>query len=336
MLETSLRRRRLASLLPKTKGTGFVVTNLKNIRYLTGQRLSAGTLIIRRDSSTLCVNLQFDSVDEATAGTSLRIEDSAAFPRLLGELSVIFFEADDISVSRLAGWQKACKNKKFMPMTDRVEYLRRTKSPEELASIRAACSITTKVLREIPTMLKYGRSEKDIAWMIRGRCRDLGADAMAFETIVAIGENTSRPHWRPGERKLRKGDIVQIDMGAAYDGYCSDYSRVFFKGDPTPEQAKAYRALKKTKKAAEAMLRPRVTNRELDSEARRVLGEYGYDKEFYHALGHGVGMDIHEGVTISSKAKRTTLLRNEVITIEPGLYFPGLFGMRIEDTVVVR
>lgn len=125
-------------------------------------------------------------------------------------------------------------------------------------------------------------------------------------------------------------------MGARYENYCSDFSRVFFMTTPTKEQKKAYTALKQAKKAAENMLRPGVLNTALDTEARRVLKLHGYDKEFCHSLGHGVGLDIHEGVTLSAQAKPMKLQKNEVITLEPGLYLEGQWGMRLEDTYRVR
>jgi Xaa-Pro aminopeptidase len=159
---------------------------------------------------------------------------------------------------------------------------------------------------------------------------------MAFETIVAFGENTSKPHHHPTERKLKKGDIVQIDMGVKINGYCSDYSDVYFTSPATPEQKIALSALKKAAKTAKKLVKEGISNRLLDQTARRILKTYGYDKEFSHALGHGVGLEIHEGVTLSSKAPVMKLKKNEVITIEPGLYFEGKWGMRVEETVVVE
>jgi Xaa-Pro aminopeptidase len=158
---------------------------------------------------------------------------------------------------------------------------------------------------------------------------------MAFPTIVGFGENTAFPHHHPTTRRLKRGDIVQIDLGVKAGGYCSDYSRVFFTAKPTAEQRKALLALKRAKAAAEQLIRVGMENRVLDLKAREVLASFGIEKAFTHALGHGVGLEIHEGLSISKKAKRKKLLKNEVITIEPGVYFPGKWGMRVEDTIVV-
>ena len=201
-------------------------------------------------------------------------------------------------------------------------------------------------------------TEKSLAWHIEKLSHELGADCMAFETIVAFGSNTSRPHHRPTAKKLQKGDIVQIDMGVKVHGYCSDCSRVFFTGMPTEEQQQVFDLLKKIAKETTRMAKAGVSNRTLDTWARntlkktliptllvhRSLGEGGtrtqtLDVFFLHSLGHGVGLEIHEGINLTSKnvgaPQRGALRRNEVITIEPGIYFAEKWGMRIEDTVLV-
>lgn len=185
-------------------------------------------------------------------------------------------------------------------------------------------------------MLRVGTSERELAQKIDALSARLGAERMAFDTIVAFGSNTSHPHHHPTRRTLTSTDIVQIDMGVKVDGYCSDYSRVFWMGQKTPEQKIAYKALLEAKKSAEKSIAVGVSNRALDQIARTVLLRYGYDAEFCHSLGHGLGLDIHEAPTLSTKAPLLRLLKNEVITIEPGLYFEGAWGMRVEDTIVVR
>lgn len=255
---------------------------------------------------------------------------------VLSDIGTIGFESEDVTCARLLRWKKKYKNTKFVHTSGIVEEFRRSKSQDELKKILKACSITKAVLRLIPRLLLSGISEKNLAWRIESECRKRGADGMAFETIVGFGEHTSRPHHHPTDRKLRVGDLVQIDMGAKFDGYCSDYSRVFFTASPTVEQAKAMKALRTASNAAKAILKPDVTNRQLDEKARSALKSFGYDKEFSHALGHGVGLDIHEGVTLSMKARSRKIKKNEVVTIEPGLYFEGKWGMRIEETIIVR
>lgn len=195
--------------------------------------------------------------------------------------------------------------------------------------------MTRTILTRVPSLLKRGVTEKNLAWQIRILAHESGADDMAFDTIVAFGEHTSRPHHRPTDRKLVRGDIVQIDMGVRVKGYCSDMSRVYFTGKKTPEQSAAFSALRDVVAQCKMRCRAGARNRSLDAYARAVLKRHGFGPEFTHGLGHGVGLDIHEGISLSRRAPPMTLRAGEVVTIEPGLYFPGKWGMRLEDTVLV-
>ncbi|MDP6561596.1 MAG: M24 family metallopeptidase, partial [Candidatus Peribacteraceae bacterium] len=142
-------------------------------------------------------------------------------------------------------------------------------------------------------------------------------------------------HHHPTSRKLKKGHIVQIDVGAKVNGYCADQSKIFFTAKKTPLQKKVYSALDRAKSESIKAIKPGVTNHKLDQIARSILKKEGLEQYFTHSLGHGVGLDIHEGASLSQKAKKTKLLKNEIITIEPGVYIPGKFGMRLEDEVIV-
>ena len=331
---SSRRLKKLRLLLKKKPKKPLIVTNLTNIRYLTGLQLSSGVLIVDPRRATLFVDSRYSEA-ALSAGKSFVVRDPTILGDFMKKAKTLAFESGDVTVARMDRWKKSCKKTKFIPTSGLVEGLRRKKDPEEIRLIRRACSITKKVLGNIPSMLVPGVTELGLRLQIEKACYDLGADGMAFETIVGFGEHTSRPHHHATTRKLKRGDIVQIDMGCSLRGYCSDYSRVFFTGPENSDHKKAYRALIEAKKSAEFLLRPGVTNHALDAEARRVLARYGYGKEFSHALGHGVGLDIHEGITFSKKAPKEKVYKNEVVTLEPGLYFPGKFGMRIEDTYVV-
>ncbi len=316
--------------------SSVLITDLTNIRYLSGLMLSGGALLVSAKGYQLFVDSRYSeaAVREVRRGITILAPE-----KLGGEircLRKVGFESENVTVKRLTAWQKKFKSTKFIQISDLISGLRRSKQPDEINAILRASSMTKKVLALIPVWLRPGITEKQLSWKIESACREAGAESMAFESIVAFGEHTSSPHHHPTERRLRSTDIVQIDMGAKADGYCSDYSRVYFMTAPTSEQEKALSALKKAKKSAEYLLRPGITNRALDIAARQSLKADGYDKEFSHSLGHGVGIEIHEGVTLSMKAPLMKLKKNEVITIEPGLYFPGKFGMRIEDTIVVR
>lgn len=330
----SHRLKKLRLLLKKKPKKPLVITNLTNIRYLTGIQVSTGVLIVDSTKALLFVDSRYAEAARA-AGKSFRIHQPADLAVHIKKMKSLAFESADVTVARMEKWKKSCRGVKFIPTSGLVEGLRRKKDVEELRLIRRACAITKKVLAKIPSMLNVGITELSLRIEIEKLCYLYGADGMAFETIVAFGEHSSRPHHHATRRALHRGDIVQIDMGCSLGGYCSDYSRVFFTGAQKVEHRKAYRALKEAKKSCERLLKVGVTNHALDSEARRVLARYGYDKEFSHALGHGVGLDIHEGITFSKKAPKERVQKNEIVTLEPGLYFPGKFGMRIEDTYVV-
>ncbi len=314
----------------------LLITSLTNIAYVTGVHVSAGLLLVDAKKATLFVDGRYREQVCREHVKGIIADDLTNWSTTMQGIKHLAFESEHISVAKLEGLKKKFRHIKFYPTLNVVESLRSQKTSAELRLVLQACSITKSVLLKIPSLLVAGISERDLARRIDTLCFDKGATNMAFSTIVAFGSNTSRPHHSPTERKLKKGDIVQVDMGARVDGYCSDYSRVYFTGLPTEKQTKALSALLKAKKAAEALLKPGVTNRKLDTVARSVLAEHGFTKEFCHALGHGLGLDIHEIPTLSIKAELTRLKKNQVITIEPGLYFEGDFGMRIEDTHIIH
>lgn len=324
-----------SQILKKACCRSFLVTDLTNILYLTGLSVSAGCILVMKKRYLLFLDSRYLEAAKKIESSILRICPLETLPKYLQKIGSVGIESQNVTLSRMAVWKKKFKNTKFVQTSGVIEEFRRSKSSEEIRFITRACSITKTVLRLIPTLLKTGITEKNLAWKIETECRKRGADSLAFESIVAFGEHTAIPHHHPTERKLGKSDIVQIDMGVKVDGYCSDYSRVYFMAKPTVDQKNAMKALRQASAAAMKILRPRVTNRALDKTARSVLKTHGFDKEFSHALGHGVGLDIHEGVTLSSSAPMQKIKKNEVVTIEPGLYFAGKWGMRIEETIVV-
>ncbi len=208
--------------------------------------------------------------------------------------------------------------------------------PHELRTFRRSQLLCRKVMKTIPLMLKVGMRESDLADAIWQKARALGAEGLAFETIVGFGSNSSKPHYRAGATKLRSRDIVQIDMGFTVGGFCSDQSRVFFVGAPRVEWQRTYDAVYEAKRAAEKLLKAGVAVKNLDAAARTVFRMRGYkDHDFCHALGHGVGLEIHEAPTLSGKSD-DVLQSGDIVTIEPGLYFPGKFGVRLEDEYIVE
>ncbi len=314
----------------------FLVTDLTNIRYLSGMAVSSGCMLVTPRRYVLFVDSRYRESAEKNVRGGVFVRDPADLPKMLSDLKECGFESDQVTVSRFASWKKKFPGTKFVQKENVVEEFRRAKEDHELQAMRKAERITRELLRRVPAVLRHALSEIELSRKLLIWALELGAEGMAFDSIVGFGSNTSIPHHKPTSRMLKKGHMVQIDLGAKVRGYCADASEVFFTVRPTEVQERMYGALVDAQKAALKLLKPGVTNRTLDRAARAVLDNEGLDPYFTHALGHGVGLDVHEGVTISSKAPEQKLLKKEVITIEPGVYFEGKFGMRLERMVVVE
>ncbi|MDA1209324.1 MAG: Xaa-Pro peptidase family protein [bacterium] len=325
-----------APILLTAKTTAFLVTNLTNIRYLTGISTSYGFVLVRGRQMTLFVDDRYIEMATAKVYKNIRVRNVRALPKVMNTLKECCCEAEEVTLAQMAIWKRKYKNTKFVQTSGVIEEFRRQKSPDEVRKFLKAQSITHEIMRRIPKVLKEGITELELAEKLRSWALKLGAESLSFEPIVAFGSHSSSPHHSPTSRALKIGHIVQIDVGARYSGYCADQSEVFFTKEPTLKQLKAYEAVLRAKDAAIACVEAGATNHDLDRAATDVLAEYGMAEAFTHALGHGVGLDIHEGVSISSHSKKTELLSGEIITIEPGVYFPGSFGIRLEEEVIVR
>lgn len=264
--------------------------------------------------------------------TVIALEDLPTILKTIGQCGI---EGDDVTIERLARWKHKYPSTKFVRTTGVIEEFRRQKTDLELRYLKRARRLTRELLRRVPSALRPGITEEWLARQLKMWALELGADGLSFEPIVGFGTHTAIPHHHPTSRTLQKGHLVQIDVGVLYKGYCGDMSEVYFTAPPSKYQKRVYRALNKAKNAAMDAVKPGVTNHKLDQIARHILAEEGIDQYFTHSLGHGVGLEIHEGISLSQKSPKTALVKNEVITIEPGAYFPGKFGMRVEDMIVV-
>lgn len=313
----------------------LLVTDHANIRYLTGIDMSAGAVLWRKTGATLFADDRYiERARAASRGMTVRHIDE--LPGVMRRIRRCGFEAEHVTVARRDAWKKQFPRTRFIPRNGVIEQRRRQKRPEELRALRRAERITVELLQRVPAALRARPTERELAWKLHCWAHERGADGLAFDPIVAFGAHTSCPHHHPTDRRLHRGDLVQIDIGARFRGYCADRSAVYFTGEPTESQKRAHAALMEALAAAKAAAKAGSTNRALDRLARRILKRHGFSEEFCHALGHGVGLEVHEGVTLSVKAPLTKLLRGEVLAIEPGLYFPGTFGMRLEEMIYVQ
>jgi Xaa-Pro aminopeptidase/Xaa-Pro dipeptidase len=317
----------------------LLLSNLTNIRYLTGLNLSAGLLLVTARSFILFVDARYTEAAEQDAREGIGVRSLDDLENVMKRIERCGFEEDDVSVARFRRWKTAFPRTTFVRSSGVIEEFRRSKDDRELSCIRRARKITIELLRRVPAALRARTTEKALAWKLQQWARELGADGLAFDPIVAFGSHSSRPHHRPTLRVLQRGSVVKIDVGAMYRGYCADLTQVFFAGKPTAIHQKVYRAVEEARDAAIDAIREGVSTAEPDRAAKAVLKKHGIDEAYWypHALGHGVGLEVHEGVTLSSSKKRArTFLKGEVVAVEPGVYIPGKFGIRLEDTIVVE
>ncbi|MDD3947555.1 MAG: aminopeptidase P family protein [Clostridia bacterium] len=218
---------------------------------------------------------------------------------------------------------------KCIGVSEEINLLRAVKNPYELNKIKKAQSVTDAIFGIILSDIREGMAEKELCQIINGQIYSRGC-TLAFDTIVAFGENTGKPHAHPSDRKLKKGDCVTVDFGAKYQGYCSDMTRSFAFGKPSHDYQKIYNIVLEAQLAAIHSLKAGITGKEGDAYARDVFRKYGLEKYFTHSLGHSLGVDIHENPRLSYKWDKP-IPQGAVMSIEPGLYFPKEFGARIED-----
>jgi Xaa-Pro aminopeptidase/Xaa-Pro dipeptidase len=315
--------------------------DLKNIRYLTGFSGSDGALIVSEDRAFLLVDGRY-TTQARTETRHIRVfeyrEKSEGIAEITSDLRVktLGFEAAAISYDFYARLLKKLNNVRLRAVTeDHLGGLRSVKNREEIALIRRAVKIATDALESVLPLMKPGVREIDIALELDHRMRREGAEALSFETIVASGENAALPHAKPGLRRLKKGDLVVVDFGAVCGGYHSDETCTFGIGRLSRDQTKAYEAVKEAHDLAVEAVRAGAPCKEIDGIARRCLGRRGYGKYFSHGTGHGIGLDVHEAPRLSM-ASNGDLREGMVVTVEPGVYIPGRWGIRLEDAVLVK
>jgi Xaa-Pro aminopeptidase len=243
-------------------------------------------------------------------------------------------EADGVTWAQQRTFLEWFPGTELVPTERLVEALRAVKEPGEVARIRAACTIADDALTEVLPTLHDGPTEREFALALEWAMRSRGALRTSFETIVAAGPNGSKPHSRPTDRTIGAGELIVIDFGCVVDGYCSDMTRTVSVGDPGVEAQRVWDVVAESQRAGRAAVRAGVSCAAVDRASREVIEGAGWGEAFAHGTGHGVGLEIHEAPRVSATAD-ATLETGHVVTVEPGVYLPGVGGVRIEDTVVV-
>ncbi len=294
--------------------------------YLTGIELSAGQLLIAQEGSTLYVDGRY--IEEAKSHTHAELGPA----KLVGKVE---FDSCKTTYQRYLDLQK--EGVDLIPIKEPTRPLRVIKSPEEIEKLVAAANLGLEGYYAVLNLLEEGITEKEVALELEVFWRRKGGSAVAFSPIIAFGENSSKPHYHPVDRSLRKNEAVLIDIGVTLDHYHSDMTRVFFFGNPDPKMEEIYEIVKEAQARALALCKPGVTCRELDLAARDYINQKGFGEFFAHGLGHGIGLQVHEPPRIHSKGSDADfkLEAGMVITVEPGIYLPSFGGVRIEDTVII-
>ncbi len=322
----------------------FLVTSPENRAYFSGFRGTAGYLWITPQDALLATDFRYteqagaqapgytvvrittglDWIEEAAAGSASRrigIED--------GDMSVSMFN----SLKERFG--KRDPAPELVPTGTMATQLRAVKEPAELAVIQRAIDLADGAMEAVGARLRPGMTERDVAWDMERTMRELGADGLSFETIVASGPNGAKAHHHPTDRKLELGDGVVVDMGALYDGYCSDITRTFVLGEASEKFRTVYDTVLAAQETAAATARAGMTGSEIDGLARAVIAAAGYGDSFGHSLGHGIGIAVHELPGVGPKSEGP-VEDGMVFSIEPGIYLTGWGGVRIEDLVLME
>ena len=320
----------------------LLVTNLVNVRYLTGFTGSAGLAWLGPDELVLVTDRRYGEQSEAEtgqAGVNARIEITNRAPKeiLTGAaagVSRIGLEAASVSWADQRQYAEWFDTTELVPTSSVVERCRQIKDDGEIDRMAKAAAIADAALAEVRPMLADGPTEQEVALALDTAFRRMGAEKSAFTTIVAGGPNAALPHIRPTDRPIAPNELVIVDMGAVVDGYRSDMTRTMAVGEPDPEARKVFDTVRDAQQLGVAQAAPGTPIADVDKSCRDRIAADGWGDAFVHGTGHGVGLDIHEQPWVRATADES-LQTGHVITVEPGVYLPGFCGARVEDTVLV-
>lgn len=320
-----------------------LITSDINRRYFCGMKSSAGAVLVFPDAAYLLIDFRyFEKAKEKV--TVCEVVRSVKFYDQLSDLlqkhgtEKIYIEADTMTVSELSTYKEKLSGYEINStsfLSKAITKLRSVKTPSELEKMQKAQDIAEAALENaLANVIKEGATELEVARALDFYMLSHGAEEISFETIALSGKNTSVPHGVPSDKKIQKGEFVLMDFGAVFDGYHSDMTRTVCVGEPTAEMREIYDITLEAQKRCLDMLKSGIVCKDLDACARDYIAEKGYGEAFGHGLGHSVGLEIHESPAANTR-DTTILTENTVMTIEPGIYLPQKFGVRIEDCVFV-
>lgn len=317
----------------------FLITNNYNLNYLTGFTGTTGIALITLENAYFITDFRYtEQASKECVGYEIIKNEQPIF-EVLGEL------IDSVNVANMAFEEQYLSFYKYtelerliscelIPVTGMIETLREVKDVTEIETIRKACQIADNAFEYILTYIKPGMTEISVANELDFYMRSLGASGVSFETIVASGYRSAMPHGVASDKVIEAGDMITIDFGCYYNGYVSDMTRTISLGEPTDEMKNIYNIVKEAQQRVLDVAKPGMSGVELDAVARDYITEQGYGAEFGHSTGHGIGLEVHEGPNVS-KISDKIFVPGNVITNEPGIYVPGVGGVRIEDDMLV-
>lgn len=318
----------------------LLVTDLKNIRYLSGFTGSSAYIIVSADKAFFLTDPRYTlQAREEVRGFKVRIFKKAldTIAESIGEIKAktTGFESGNLSFDTYQRLKRALKGKtRLKPVPGLVNSLRKQKDTFEIERLREAARLLDRGFQKAMKVIRPGVAERDAAFSIETFWKKSGAESLAFDTIIASGARGALPHGKASEKLVKKGELVVVDMGCLLNGYNSDETRTFVTGRPGARQKEIYRIVREAQAAAIESIKPGVKASSVDMAARSVIEKAGYGKYFGHGTGHGVGLDIHEGPGLGPTSD-DVLQEGMVITVEPGIYLPELGGVRIEDMALV-
>ncbi|MEO8478579.1 MAG: Xaa-Pro peptidase family protein [Gemmatimonadota bacterium] len=324
--------------LAEVQVEAFVVTTLSNIRWLTGFTGSAGMMLLTRDRCRLITDFRYavQAPSEVGEAADVLVERTSVWGRLTELLETggwgrVGYEPHTLP-ARDAGRLKRAVGGALVDGAEVVERLREVKDDGEIALIRAAGALAIDALDEVVATVRPGDRELDVAARLESALRSRGSEWHPFETIVATGDRSALPHARTSTKLLKGGDLLLIDFGAKVEGYCSDITRTFVLGPADDRQRTIHALVARAQRVAREEIRAGMSGRTADALARDIIVQGGHGDAFGHSLGHGIGLEVHEGPRLAATVDRP-IPAGAVVTVEPGIYLPGWGGVRLEDDV---
>lgn len=333
---------RLRPLL-KSENSAILIISEVNRRYFTEFASSDGFLVVTADDAVFFTDSRY--IEAASLGAQgchtelfCNIEKTIKPYFASRSINKIYTERERLTVAELGALRKCLPDCRVLPskaLENEINALRRIKSPAEIEKIARAQRIAEAAFEHILKFIKVGVTEREIGLELDFYMLSHGAEALSFETIAITGEKTSMPHGVPSDKKVKSGDFITMDYGAVVDGYHSDMTRTVAVGKISAEQKSVYDTVLEAQRASLAVLKAGLTGKQGDDAARDVIKNAGYGEYFGHSTGHGVGVEIHEKPNLATSMSKVKLKAGDIVTVEPGIYLPSKFGVRIEDMALI-